>query len=78
MTLIDDVFPKLWTRKDLLRSMSKKSRLNGSFQKQHRKCDQTLFKCQSQLFYHYLLIIVKAIYLKKVSVSEMQILKTVS
>ena len=44
ITLIADVFPKLWTRKDLFRSISKESRLKGSFGKQHGKRAQTLLK----------------------------------
>ena len=44
ITLIADVFPKLWTRKDLFRSISKESRLKGSFGKQHGKRTQTLLK----------------------------------
>ena len=52
MTLIADLFPKLQTEKNLVRSMPKKSRFKGSFKKQHHKCAQTLLKCQGQLLYH--------------------------
>ena len=52
MNLIADVFPKLRTQKNLVRSMPKKSRFKGSFKKQHGKCAQTLLKCQGQLLYH--------------------------
>ena len=52
MTLIADVFPKLRTQKNLVRSMPKISRFKGSFKKQHGKCAQTLLKCQGQLLYH--------------------------
>ena len=52
MTFIADVFPKLGTQRSLVRSMPKKSRLKGSFGKQHAKCAQTLLKCQGQLLYH--------------------------
>ena len=52
LSLIPDVFPKLRTPKNLVRSMPKKSRLKGSFKKQHGKCAQTLLKCQGQLLYH--------------------------
>ena len=52
MTLIGDVFPKLQPPKNVVRSTSKKSRLRGSFEKQHGKCVQTLLKCQGQLLYH--------------------------
>ena len=51
-TLIADVFPKLRTRKNLARSMAKKSRFKGSFKKKHGKCARTLVKCQGQLLYH--------------------------
>ena len=52
MTLIADVFAKLRTQKNLVRSMPKKSRFKISFKKQHGKCAQTLLKCQGQLLYH--------------------------
>ena len=52
MTLIADVFPKLRSQKNLVRSMPKKSRFKGSFKKQHGKCAQTWLKCQGQLLYH--------------------------
>ena len=52
MTLIAEVFPKLRSPKSKVRSMSKKSRFNGSFKKQHGKCDQTLSKLPWQKLYH--------------------------
>ena len=52
MTVIADLFPKLRTPKNLVRSVSKKSLFRGSFEKQHGKCAQTLLKCQGQLLYH--------------------------
>ena len=52
MTLIADVFPQLPIKKNLVRSMPKKSNFKGSFKKQHAKCAQTLLKCQGQLLYH--------------------------
>ena len=52
MTLIADLFPKLRTQKNLVRSMPKKSPLKGSFEEQHGKCAQTLLKDQGQLLYH--------------------------
>ena len=52
MTLIADVFAKLRTQKNLVRSMPKKSRFKGSFKKQHGKCAQTLFKFAWQNLYH--------------------------
>ena len=48
MTLITDVIPKLWTPNDVVRSMSKKWRLRGPFQKQHDKRVQTLLKSERQ------------------------------
>ena len=52
MTVIADVFPKLRTQKNLVRSMPKKSRFKGSFKKQHGKCAQTLLKFAWQNLYH--------------------------
>ena len=39
MTFIVDVFPKLRTVKNVVKQMSKKSRLRGPFDKQHGKGD---------------------------------------
>ena len=52
MTLIAEVFPKLRSPKNKVRSMSIKSRFKGSFKKQHGKCAQTLFKFAWQNLYH--------------------------
>ena len=52
MTLIADVFPKLRTQKNLVRSMPKKSSFKGSFGKQHGKRAQTLLKFAWQNLYH--------------------------
>ena len=52
MTLIAEVFPKLRTPKNMVRSMSKKSRFKGSFGKQHGKRLQTLFKFAWQYLYN--------------------------
>ena len=52
MILIANVFPKLRTPKNLVKSMSKKSRFNGSFGKQHRKRAQTFLKVACQHLYH--------------------------
>ena len=52
MTLIDEVFPKLRTPKNKVRSMSIKSHYKGSFKKQHGKCAQTLLKFAWQNLYH--------------------------
>ena len=77
MTLIADVFPKLPTPKNMVRSMPKKSRFRGSYKKQHGKRAQTLFKFEGHLF-TILLITGKSIVLQEVSVSHIQNLKTVS
>ena len=50
MTLRADVFPKLRTPKNLVRSMPKKSRFRGSDKKQIGKFAQTLFKFERHLF----------------------------
>ena len=52
MTLIADLFPKLRTQENRVRSMPKKSRFKGSFKKQDGNCAQTLLKCQDQPLYH--------------------------
>ena len=52
MTLIADVFPKLPTQKNLVRSMPKESSFKGSFKKQHGKRAQTLLKFAWQHLYH--------------------------
>ena len=52
MTLIAEVFPKLRSPKNKVRSMSIKSRFKGSFKKQHGKCAQTLFKFAWENLYH--------------------------
>ena len=52
MTLIADVFPKLHTQKNLVRSMPKKSSFKGSFGKQHGKRAKTLLKFAFQHLYH--------------------------
>ena len=52
MTLIAEVFPKLRTRKNIVRSMSKKSRFKGSYGKQLGKRSQTLLKFEWKHLYH--------------------------
>ena len=52
MTLIAQVFPKLQSLKNMVTSMSKKSRFKGSFEKQHGKRAQTLLKGAWQYLYH--------------------------
>ena len=44
MTLIAYIFPKLPTTKDVLRSMSKRSRLRGPLDRRHGKRLETLFQ----------------------------------
>ena len=50
--LIANVFPKSRTPKNVTRTMSKKSRFRGSFEKKHGKRDQTLLKFKRQHLYH--------------------------
>ena len=52
MTLIAQIFPKLRTPKNMVRSISKKFRFKGSFGKQHGKQAQTLLKFERQHIYH--------------------------
>ena len=52
MTLTADVFPKLRTPKNMVRSMPRKSRFRGSDKKEHGKSTQTLSKFDRHLLYH--------------------------
>ena len=52
MTLIADLFPVLRTHKNLVRYMSKKSRFEGPFDRQHFKRVQTLLRSEPQHRYH--------------------------
>ena len=52
MALIADLFPKLRTKKNLVRSMPEKSRFNGSFGKQHGKRPRTHLRFPCQHLYH--------------------------
>ena len=52
MTLIADVYFNLRTPKDVVRSMSKKSRFRGPFHKWRGKRGETLFKAERQHLYH--------------------------
>ena len=52
MTLIADLFPKLRTPKNVVRYMSKKSRIKGPFDRQHGKGVQTLLRSEPQHRYH--------------------------
>ena len=52
MTLIADVFLKLRTPKNMVRSMPKKSSFRGCVERRHGKCAKTLLKFEGQLVYH--------------------------
>ena len=52
MTLIAEVFPKLRTPKNMVRSISKRSSFKGSLGKQHGKLAQTLLKFERQHIHH--------------------------
>ena len=52
MTLISDGFPKIRTKKNLVRSMPKKSSFKGSLGKQRGKSTQILLKFEGQNLYH--------------------------
>ena len=51
-TLIADVFPKLRTPKNIVRSISKKFCFKGSFGKQHGKLAQRLLNFERHHIYH--------------------------
>ena len=71
MTLLAEVFPKLRSPKNKVRSIATKSRFKGSFQKQHRKREQNIVEiCMAEPL-PYLLIAMKATDFQKVSVSDM-------
>ena len=52
MTLIADLFPKLRAPKNVDRSISKKSRFKGPFDRQHIKRVQTPLPSEPQHRYH--------------------------
>ena len=52
MTLIAWIFPKLRTSKNMVRSVSKRSRFSRSFGNQHGKRAKTLLKFEWQHLYH--------------------------
>ena len=52
MTFIADVFPKLRTPENIVRSMPKKSRFIASVEKQHGKCARTYFRFEGKPLYH--------------------------
>ena len=52
MTLIAYLFPELRTPENVVRYMSKKSRLKGPFDREHGKLVQTLLQSGDQRCYH--------------------------
>ena len=52
MILIAFVFPKLWTLKEVVGWMSKKSCFRGTLHRLHHKRAKTLFQFQQQHFWH--------------------------
>ena len=48
MTFKAELFPKLRTPKNVVRSMSKKSRFKGTFDRQHSKRVQKLLRSEPQ------------------------------
>ena len=52
MTLIADVFAKLQTPKNMVRSVPRKSLFRASIEKPHGKCAQNLFEFVEHLLYH--------------------------
>ena len=52
MSLIADVFLELLARKSVVRSMSQKLCFTGPFERQHRKCVETLLQSERQRLYH--------------------------
>ena len=75
--MIADFFLKLHTPENVVRYISKKSRLKGPFEGQHGKQVQTLFWSELQLLPPYLIILLKVIESEKVCLSQMQSLITV-
>ena len=52
MTLIADIFPKLWTPKKVVGYLSKTSCFGGPFEMQHGKRAQILLKSERQYLFH--------------------------
>ena len=77
MTLIPDVFSKLRTPKNMVRSMPKKSCCRGYYKKQMVNAPKHCSNLKDTSL-PYLLITGKSIVLEKISVSDIQNLKTVS
>ena len=65
MTLIAEVFPKLRSPKNKVRSMCIKSRFKGSFKKQRGKRAQTFLKFAWQNLYHIYWLLWRQLTLKK-------------
>ena len=72
MTVIGDFFPKLHTPENVVRYMSKKSRLKGPFEGPHGKRVETLLRCEQQVLSPCLMIFLKVIESKKVSFTQTQ------
>ena len=70
------VFAKLWTPKDVVRLMSRKSPFSGPLDMQRGKWGKKTFSISTAALLPYLLITVKAIELERVSDSDMENLKT--
>ena len=77
MTVIADFFWKIRTPENVVRYMSKKSRLKGPFEGQHGKRVQTLLRSQQEVLSRYLMIFLKVIESEKVCFSQTQSLITV-
>ena len=78
MTLIPNVFSKFRTPKNMVTSMFKKSRIKGILWKTTWYTRTNIVEICMAALLPYLLIAVKGIDFQKVSVSDMQNLKTVS
>ena len=59
VTRIADLFPKLWTAKNLIRYMSKKPRFRTPFDSQHAEGSWTLLKSAAQYFYNISILLPK-------------------
>ena len=75
--MIGDFFPKLGTPENVVRYMSKKSRLKGPFEGQHCKRVQTLLRSKQEVLSPYLMIFLKVNESEKVCFSQTQSLITV-
>ena len=77
ITLIADFFAKIRTLENVVRYMSKKSRLKGPYEGQHGKRVQTLLRSEQQVLSPYLMIFLKIIESEKVCFTQTQSLITV-